>query len=269
LVLAVCDEIVVLEPPNMSHSAGFADHFSGHASNYRSDRPTYPDAIFAFVASLAPATRRAWDCGCGNGQASVGLARHFNEVHATDASSAQVEQGLTHPAVTYRTAPAGASGLPDASTDAVIAAQAVHWFDLDAFYREATRVLVPGGVLAVWCYAIHEINPAIDAIMNRMYKEIVGPFWPKETAYVKVHYTTLPFPFPSIETPQFVMQAHWDLAQAYRYMDTWSAVKAYEAAHGTHPFPLIESDLAVAWGPPETVHEVRWPLWLKVGRKPN
>ena len=37
----------------------------------------------------------------------------------------------------------------EASTDLVLAAQAVHWFDRPDFYAEAARVLAPGGVVAV------------------------------------------------------------------------------------------------------------------------
>ena len=38
--------------------------------------------------------------------------------------------------------------LPDASVDAVLAGQALHWFDLDRAMPEIARVLIPGGVLA-------------------------------------------------------------------------------------------------------------------------
>src|SRR5262249_18268956 len=38
--------------------------------------------------------------------------------------------------------------LPDGSVDAVLAGQAMHWFDLDRAVPEIARVLAPGGVLA-------------------------------------------------------------------------------------------------------------------------
>ena len=38
--------------------------------------------------------------------------------------------------------------LPDASLDAVLAGQAMHWFDMDRALPEIARVLRPGGVLA-------------------------------------------------------------------------------------------------------------------------
>jgi SAM-dependent methyltransferase len=38
--------------------------------------------------------------------------------------------------------------LPDASVDAVLCGQAMHWFDMDRAVPEIARVLVPGGPLA-------------------------------------------------------------------------------------------------------------------------
>ncbi len=56
--------------------ATFPDHFSGHATDYARFRPDYPDALFAWMASLAPDPAQAvgWDVGCGNGQATLRLA---------------------------------------------------------------------------------------------------------------------------------------------------------------------------------------------------
>ena len=50
------------------------DHFSGHAGCYEAFRPTYPDALFEYLASLCPLRELAWDCATGNGQAAVPLA---------------------------------------------------------------------------------------------------------------------------------------------------------------------------------------------------
>ncbi|MGQ9488777.1 MAG: class I SAM-dependent methyltransferase, partial [Armatimonadota bacterium] len=42
------------------------------------------------------------------------------------------------------------TGLPDASVDAVISNEAIsHYYDVDAFLREAARVLKPGGVILI------------------------------------------------------------------------------------------------------------------------
>src|SRR5205085_529098 len=69
----------------------FHDHFSEDARRYARSRPTYPDALFALLARVAPGRKAAWDCATGNGQAALGLARHFAYVEATDASAQQIE----------------------------------------------------------------------------------------------------------------------------------------------------------------------------------
>lgn len=156
----------------------FKDHFSGHAGQYARFRPRYPEALFSYLALLAPVREFAWNCATGNGQAAIGLAAHFERVIATDASSQQIESAEPHARVEYRVAPAENSRLPADSIDLVTAAQALHWFDIPAFFAEAQRVLKPGGVTAVWAYNLLRISPEVDALVNRFYLETTAAFWP-------------------------------------------------------------------------------------------
>src|ERR1043166_5276419 len=112
----------------------FRDLFSERAALYTRVRPDYPAALIAFAASVAPGHDTAWDCATGNGQAAVALAEHFKHVIATDASAEQIAHAKPHDRVDYRVATAEESGLPDASIDLTTVAQALHWFDLSAFY---------------------------------------------------------------------------------------------------------------------------------------
>ena len=81
-------------------------HFTRQAKAYSQYRPTYPEALFAFLAKQAPRHERVWDCATGNGQAAVALANYFNQVVATDVSAPQIEHAKAHPKVDYRVAPA-------------------------------------------------------------------------------------------------------------------------------------------------------------------
>src|SRR3954467_12858605 len=114
----------------------FRDHFSGVAGQYAASRPDYPRDLVERLAALPSKPDRAWDAGCGSGQMSTLLGDVFTEVIATDASEKQLAAARPHPHVTYRCAPAEASGLPAGSIDLCVAAQAVHWFDLDRYYAE-------------------------------------------------------------------------------------------------------------------------------------
>jgi len=104
-------------------AAGFIDKFSDAAEDYRRSRPTIRGSLFRALAAVTPGHGLAWDCGTGNGQAALGLARHFAAVHATDPSPQQIAQAQPAERVTYRIERAESVSLPDASADLVLAAQ--------------------------------------------------------------------------------------------------------------------------------------------------
>ena len=243
----------------------FHDHFSGHADVYARYRPDYPEALFDWLAEVAPARERAWDCATGNGQAAVALAARFAEVVGTDASAEQVANAFPHPNVRYRVAPAEASGLEAESVDVVTVAQALHWFDVPAFFAEARRVLRPRGVLAVWAYEVFSASPEADRVIHRLYRDIVGPYWPPERKAIEEGYRGYTLPFEPIEPPEFEMKKRWTADDALGYLRTWSAAQRYARANGADPVALVADDLRRAWG--EGVREARWPLVLLAGRK--
>lgn len=245
----------------------FEDHFSGHADAYARYRPDYPRELFAWLAEIAPARDRAWDCATGNGQAAVVLADFFAEVIATDASEKQLRNAFPHPRVSYRAAPADASGIESASVDLLTVAQAVHWFNGEPFYREAERVLKPGGVLAVWAYALFRSTPEVDAVVHHLYREVVGPYWPEGRGAIDRGYVDVVLPLDAVEAPAFAMEKAWTADDALGYLGTWSATQGFIAAHGHDPVATVADDLRRAWGPGERT--ARWPLLLKVARKPS
>jgi ubiquinone/menaquinone biosynthesis C-methylase UbiE len=242
------------------------DHFSGHAACYQQFRPNYPAPLFAYLASLGPAHDLAWDCATGNGQAAVALAPFFSSVIATDFSAQQIDQAPRDAKVRYLVAPADKAPIEAGSVDLVTVAQALHWFDLGAFYAEVRRVAKPGGTLAVWCYEMHHITPEIDAIVRRLYSDIVGPYWPPERRIVEEGYRTLAFPFEELAPPPFEMVHSWDLEHVMGYFGSWSSTQRYRKQVGKDPLALIADDLKAAWGDPEQTREVVWPLNLRVGR---
>lgn len=248
--------------------SGFADHFSSLAANYAGFRPTYPAALFDWLAGQAPGRALAWDCAAGSGQASLDLAERFDAVIASDASAAQIGAAPPHPRIAYRVASAEDCGLDDASVDLISVAQALHWFDLDRFYAEAQRVLKPGGLLAVWSYGVlHLDDPACDAAALHFYGETVGPYWPAERKLVEDGYRSLPFPFTELAVPPFAMQAEWNLVQLLGYFSSWSATARYRQATGNDPVQLAAAALEPLWGAPQTLRTVRWPLAIRVGRR--
>lgn len=244
----------------------FADHFSGVSAAYAAFRPRYPDALFDFLAREAPARDTAWDAGTGSGQAAVALARHFDHVIATDASSSQIDHATPHARVTYRVAPAETSGLDDQSVDLVTVAQAVHWFDRERFWNEARRVSRPRGIVAVWTYVLFEIAPDIDAIVRRFYSGIVGPFWPPERRLTEQRYQGIEFPFAEFAAPSFVIEQPMTLDDIAGYIRTWSATRAFVRYHRQDPVDGLVSELTRAWHDPQQSRVARWPVAMRIGR---
>ena len=247
-------------------AGNFKDHFSIAASDYARFRPQYPDELFAWLAQQCSRTDLAWDCATGNGQAARALAGYFRAVVASDASGEQIAEAVAHPGVSYRVAPAEASGLPDNSVNLLTVAQAVHWFDLDRFYAEARRVLAPGGVIALWCYGSGYFDsPALQAVFDDFYGNTLGAYWPPERALIESGYRDLDFPFAEIRAPEFAMHIDVGLPALIGYLGTWSATNRYRQSTGTDPLPALQQAFAEHWGPPECIQRLHWPMHLRAG----
>ncbi|HEX6251187.1 MAG TPA: class I SAM-dependent methyltransferase [Gemmatimonadaceae bacterium] len=256
------------ERPNRSsgHQTG-SDYFARQADRYSRHRPLYPDELFAILAQLCRSHELAWDVGTGSGQAAGGVARHFERVLATDASEEQIAHARPHPNVTYRCAPSHSSGLNDATVDLVTVATALHWFDLDAFYAEVRRVLRPAGVIAVWGYQDTSVTPAVNEVLMRYRREIVGGDWAFQVRLLTERYRTIPFPFEEITPPgHLVACADMALDDVIGYLESWSATQRHRERTGRDPIDVIRSDLTAAWGDPQTIRPVQWPLFVRIGR---
>lgn len=244
-----------------------SDHFSTQSADYAKYRPTYPAELFAWLASVCAERNLAWDCACGSGQATIGIAAHFKSVIATDLSRAQLDHAPVSSKIEWRVAQAETSGMETSVVDLVTVAQALHWFDLARFWAEAKRTLKPNGIVAVWSYGVFEVeNPQINAICDHFYRVTVGDFWPPERRIVEAGYSSLEFPFVEIPAPTFHLQVDWSLEQLLGYFASWSATTRYRQARGVDPISDLHALLAPHFT--ATPIRVRWPLSLRVGRKP-
>lgn len=244
----------------------FLDLFSRQASTYAAARPSYPDALYRFIASVATRRGLAWDCATGNGQAAHDLARYFDRVIATDASAEQIAHAIPAPNVAYRVAPAEASGLADRSIDATTVAQALHWLDHDRFYAEVRRVTAKNGIIAAWSYGACHAGAGIEPLLRDFEHGTVGPYWNPGRRWVDEGYRTIPFPFDEIAAPAFELRTEWTLSQLGEYLKTWSAVAKYRRERGVDPVAPLLEQIATHWGPPERPREITWRLGVRVGR---
>jgi SAM-dependent methyltransferase len=244
----------------------FNDHFSHDAPAYAAYRPRYPAELFDWLAEQSTERTEAWDAGTGNGQAAVDLAERFAHVTATDPSAEQIEHAIPHPRVTYKRGTAEESGLDAASFALVTVAQALHWFNIPAFFAEARRVLKPGGVLAAWTYREPELDDDLADKELQQFSMLVHPYWPAERAIVESGYRTVAFPFEPVKAPRFDMEHSATLEMLTGYLRTWSATTLYMKETGLDPVRELEDRLARLWADGER-RQLTWELHVRAGRK--
>jgi SAM-dependent methyltransferase len=145
--------------------------FSRAAPNYVRGRPGYPDELLLWLRQrlqLGPQSTVV-DLGAGTGKFSQLLLRTGADVVAVepvDAMRAQLLDSISGLSVIAGTAQS--MPLESASVDAVVCAQAFHWFASSEALREIRRVLRPGGKLGlVWNVRDESVDwvAAISAII--------------------------------------------------------------------------------------------------------
>lgn len=177
------------------------DNFSTQSADYAIYRPTYPQALYDYLFDMVKNKETAWDCATGNGQVARVLAQHFDAVYATDISENQLKNALKLPNITYKVEPAEQISVENNSFDLITVAQAIHWFNFEAFYGEVKRTLKPDGLFAVIGYGLMVIDKKVDAAVHKLYEDILGKYWDSERRYIEEGYKTIPFPFEEIIAP--------------------------------------------------------------------
>jgi len=145
----------------------------------------FDDYAADLVARLAvPAGGHVLETACGTGAVTRHLRARLDasvEITATDLSPAMIEHAKKAvgsgfgPGVAFRQADATALPFADGAFDAVICQFGVMFYpDKPAGYREAARVLKPGGqfVFNVWDSLAHNgLTEAVHGIVGRLFPE--------------------------------------------------------------------------------------------------
>jgi len=133
------------------------ERFSNRVENYRRYRPTYPPAVIDLIRNTAHLAAGATiaDIGAGTGILTRLLLHASWHVYAVEPNSpmrAAAEADLGSSSFFHSVeARAEATGLADASVDAITSAQAFHWFEREAARAEFRRILRPDGwVFLIW-----------------------------------------------------------------------------------------------------------------------
>lgn len=239
------------------------DHFSAMASVYNNGRIAYPIALYEYLSSLCDGQQLAWDCATGSGQVTNDLSAYFDRVIATDISDSLLSHTKKIENVEFRCAPAEESGIDSDSLNLITVAQAIHWFDLQAFWKEAERVLKPNGILAYWGYLWPAVDHRVDALLEK-FRESIASYWPEKSRLLHSLYEDVEAPFRPVNHPEFWIEEDWSAQQYLTHLASWSGTRYCREASNADPISEIKHDLISLWGNGQRT--VRWPLIIKVYR---
>jgi SAM-dependent methyltransferase len=158
--------------------------FGAAAGAYAEYRPSYAEDAVRWALEPVWSRRplRVVDLGAGTGkltQTLVGLGAEVTAVEPDPDMLAELRQQM--PGVGAVPGRAEQIPVPDASVDAVVAGQAMHWFDMARALPEIARVLTPGGVLAGlwnmddddvdWVAELTAMSKRLTTITRRRWRE--------------------------------------------------------------------------------------------------
>ena len=187
-----------------------ASSFGAAAAAYAVHRPDYAHDAVRWALEPAPG-KRVLDLGAGTGKLTRVLDLLGVDVVAIEpdpAMLAELRRELQH--VRALSGSAEAIPLPDGSVDAVLAGNAMHWFDMAVAGPEIARVLAPGGVLAGLWNVMDDRIDWVAGLRRVSGSAVIGPrdtpsIWRTETAHAHLPRPgeSGPRPFGSAEQAEF------------------------------------------------------------------
>lgn len=134
--------------------------FGAGADAYAKGRPSYPPEAVDFIASRLPSGATVLDLAAGTGIFTDLIAPHAGRVVAVEPVEAMRAKIASADEVLDGTAES--IPLDDGAVDAVVVAQAFHWFRFDEALAEIARVLRPRGALVMLWNRRDESVPWVD-----------------------------------------------------------------------------------------------------------
>ncbi|WP_045740947.1 class I SAM-dependent methyltransferase [Actinoplanes rectilineatus] len=149
--------------------------FGAAAADYAAHRPDYARDAVRWAVNPAPGTR-VLDLGAGTGKLTAVLAATGATVTAVEPDPAmRAELTRALPRVTALAGSAESIPLADGAVDAVLAGNALHWFDMTVAGPEIARVLAPGGVLAGLWNVVDDRVAWVAGLARVAGPDVIGP----------------------------------------------------------------------------------------------
>ncbi len=239
--------------------------FEEKSDLYASSRPLYPENLFKYISSLPDNHDCVWDCATGNGQAALGLSQYFSCIEATDISNNQILNSFNDKKINYSVQPAEKTVFKDCCFDIVNVAQALHWFDLETFWKEVKRVLKPSGFFITYSYSWSYVNNEIDFAVKKYIRDIIKPYWAPNNKLCWQEYQSIQFPFETLKKSSMEIHNSWNFQEYMDYINTWSGFRSCVKHLGNKFFETAEKKIGEKWGDLSKKKLVKTPLSIIAG----
>ncbi|XP_055895823.1 putative methyltransferase DDB_G0268948 isoform X1 [Biomphalaria glabrata] len=210
------------------------------AQAYAAYRPKYPQAVFDAIMTYHDEVTNngrsmALDVCCGPGQSTLPLVPLFEKVVGVDISQDLLDHmpkdipNLT----TYRSAAEDLFMIASDSVDLITSGASLHWLNTEKFFKEAKRVLKPGGTFATYMFQIEDL---CNEEANKAYKEFLSTmkdYLTSKTLIVAHKYETIDFPFDCLKRLDIQTKMEMTIGQFKGYMASCHFWPLYSQANPT------------------------------------
>ncbi|CAF0789859.1 unnamed protein product [Didymodactylos carnosus] len=225
---------------------------SNHTANYRVFRPGYPQQLYKHILEYYFNTTTpdkkiplALDVACGSGQATVDLSNYCEKVIGIDGSENQLKQAQQKDNIEYQCHYAeDLSFLQSNSIDLITVATALHWFDIENFFKQVDRVLKPnGGVLSIWSHGLDK--PANDKAANVKLDFInndLNGCWNDRRKIVEEQYLSIldSFPYQATRVKHVIdYEIEMTIENYIKFTETMSPCQTYKEKNGEENFKKL------------------------------
>jgi SAM-dependent methyltransferase len=207
----------------------FANPFVSRATavRYHRGRPYHHERTLTWAFEVAPiAPGHALDVACGTGLSTRALAATGFTPVGIDIVPEMIELAAAETGLPFVLGAAEHLPVASRSCSLVTVSSGVHWFEQDQFYREASRVLRPDGLLLLYDHA--GVDLSTEPRFHEWVRRVYAPRYPMPPrGDVAGSTSAAPPPFAIVATerrPDVVPLTHDDLVAYFLTHSNLAAV---------------------------------------------
>jgi ubiquinone/menaquinone biosynthesis C-methylase UbiE len=241
------------------------------AERYSKGRPDFHSNTIKHIKDylhLDKKLNNALDIACGTGLSTKALLEIATNVYGTDASQEMLNFALLPDKIHYSLASAEQQPFPDNTFDLITVSSGVHWFDIDKFLIEASRLLKSKSWLVL--YENHFISEMVGNdnfthwFSNVYLKKFPSP--PRNNAYSWTNENLIPKNFKFVTEEKFRNAITLNKKQLALYFTTQSNIIAAVEKNLT-TYGQVESwldqELALFFDNNDTIQTINYGNWIK------